>query len=96
MRWTIERLRLAIITVAAVLVLAIIGSIVYGRWRIRHAVQDLPARLGIQIQSTSQDFVLSKTVEGRKLFTLHAAHAISFKTGGRVSLHDVEIDVYNR
>ena len=96
MRWTIERLRLAIIMVAAVLVLAIIGSIAYGRWRIRHAVQDLPARLGIQIQSTSQDFVLSKTVEGRKLFTLHAARAISFKAGGRVSLHAVEIDVYNR
>ena len=96
MRWTIERLRLAIIMVAAVLVLAIIGSIVYGRWRLRHAVQDLPARLGIQIEQTTQGFVLSKTVEGRKLFTLHAAHAISFKTGGRVTLHDVEIDVYNR
>ena len=55
-----------------------------------------PARLGIQIQQTTQGFVLSKTVEGRKLFTLHASRAISFKTGGRVSLHDVEIDVYNR
>jgi lipopolysaccharide export system protein LptA len=96
MRWTIERLRLAIIAVAAVLVLSIIGSIVYGRWRIRHAVQDLPARLGIQIQQTTQGFVLSKTVEGRKLFTLHAAHAISFKTGGRVTLHDVDIEVYNQ
>ena len=96
MRWTIERLRLAIILVAAVLVLSIIGSIVYGRWRVRHAVQDFPARLGIQIQQTTQGFVLSKTVEGRKLFTLHASQAISFKTGGRVSLHDVEIDVYNR
>jgi lipopolysaccharide export system protein LptA len=96
MRWTIERLRLAIIVVAAVLVLSIIGSIVYGHWRVRHVVQDLPSRLGIQIQSTSQGFVLSKTVEGRKLFTLHASRAISFKTGGRVLLHDVEIDVYNR
>ncbi|MGC1870960.1 MAG: LptA/OstA family protein [Acidobacteriaceae bacterium] len=96
MRWTIERLRLAIIVVAAVLVLSIFGSIVYGRWRLRRTVQDLPARLGIQIQSTSQGFVLSKTVEGRKLFTLHAARAISFKTGGRVSLRDVEIDVYNQ
>jgi lipopolysaccharide export system protein LptA len=96
MRWTIERLRLAIVLVAAVLVLSILGSIVYGRWRLRHVVQDLPARLGIQIQSTSQGFVLSKTIEGRKLFTLHAAHAISFKTGGRVLLHDVEIDMYNR
>jgi lipopolysaccharide export system protein LptA len=96
MRWTIERLRLAIIVVAAMLVLSIVGSIVYGRWRIRHVIQDLPARLGLQIQQTTQSFVLSKTDEGRKLFTLHAARAISFKSGGRVLLHDVEIDVYNR
>ncbi len=96
MRWTIERLRLAIIVVAAMLVLSIIGSIVYGRWRIHHAVQDLPARMGLQIQQTTQGFVLSKTDEGRKLFTLHASRAISFKTGGRVQLHDVEIDIYNR
>jgi len=78
------------------LVLSIIGSIVYGRWRIRHAVQDLPSRLGIQIQSTSRDFTYSKTDGGRKIFTLHAARAISFKAGGRVLLHDVEIDMYNR
>lgn len=96
MRWTIERLRRGMIVAAAVLVLSIVGSIVYGRWRLRHAVQDLPSRLGIQIQSTSQDFVLSKTEEGRKLFTLHAAHAISFRTGGRVLLHNVEIDIYNQ
>jgi lipopolysaccharide export system protein LptA len=96
MRWTIERLRRGIIVAAAVLVLSIVGSMVYGRWRLRHAVQDLPSRLGIQIQSTSQGFVLSKTEEGRKLFTLHAARAISFRTGGRVLLHDVEIDIYNQ
>src|SRR5487761_1424593 len=96
MRWTIERLRLAIIVVAALLVLCILGSIVYGRWRIRRVVQDLPSRLGIQIKSTSRDFTYSKTEGGRKIFTLHAARAISFKTGGRVELHDVEIDMYNR
>jgi lipopolysaccharide export system protein LptA len=96
MRWTVERLRLAIIVVAAMLLLSIVGSIFYGRWRIRHVVQDLPSRLGIEIQQTTQGFVLSKTAEGRKLFTLHAARAISFKTGGRVQLRDVEIDIYNR
>ncbi|MHB1935943.1 MAG: LptA/OstA family protein [Acidobacteriaceae bacterium] len=96
MRWTIERLRLGIIVVAAMLLASIVGSIVYGRWRIRQVTQDLPSRLGIQIKSTSQHFVLSKTDEGRKLFTLHASRAISFKTGGRVLLRDVEIDMYNR
>jgi len=96
MHWTIEQVRRGIIVAAAVLVLSIVGSIVYGHWRLRRAVQDLPSRLGVQIQSTSQDFVLSKTEEGRKLFTLRAARAISFRTGGRVLLHDVEIDIYNQ
>lgn len=96
MRWTIERLRLAIILAAALLLISIVGSIFYGRWRLRRATQDLPARLGIQIQQTTQGFVLSKTEQGRKIFTLHAARAIVFKTGGRVMLHDVEIDMYHQ
>ena len=96
MRWTIEKLRLAIIVAAAALLVSIVGSIFYGRWRLRQATQDLPARLGIQIQQTTQGFVLSKTEQGRKIFTLHAARAVAFKTGGRVMLHDVEIDMYHR
>ncbi len=96
MRWTIERLRLAIIVAAAVLLGSIAGSIFYGRWRLREVAQDLPARLGIQIQQTTQGFVLSKTEQGRKVFTLHAARSVAFKTGGRVLLHDVEIDMYHR
>ena len=96
MRWTIERLRLAIITVGVVLLVSILGSILYGRWRMQQLVQDLPAHLGLQIQQTTQDFVLSKTEQGRTVFTLHAARAVAFKTGGRVLLHDVEIDIYNR
>lgn len=96
MRWTVARLRLGIVVLAVVLLLSIAGSIVYGRWRLRHLAQDLPGRLGIQIQQTTQGFVLSKTEQGRTIFTLHAARAIAFKTGGLVSLHDVEIDMYNR
>ncbi len=96
MRWTIERLRLAIVVVATMLLVFIAGSIFYGRWRLRRIAQDLPGRLGIQIQQTTQGFVRFSTEGGRRVFTLHAAHAISYKTGGRVMLHDVEIDMYNR
>ncbi|MEO6830462.1 MAG: hypothetical protein ABI164_11690, partial [Acidobacteriaceae bacterium] len=96
MPWTIERLRLGIVALAVLLVLAITGSFFYGRWRLRHIAQDLPARLGIQIQQSTQGFVLTKTDKGRPLFTLHAARAVEFKSGARVSLHDVEIDIFNR
>ncbi len=97
MPWTIERLRLAIVALAAALLFAIVGSFFYGRWRLRHIAQDLPARLGLQIQQSTQGFVLSQSNDqGRTIFTLHAARAIAFKSGGRVLLHDVEIDVFNQ
>lgn len=96
MPWTIERLRLAVMAMAAVLLLAIVGFFVYGRWRLRHVAQDLPSRLGLQIQQSTRGFVLSKTEQGRTVFTLHAARAVAFKSGGRVLLHDVEIDLFNR
>lgn len=93
---TIERLRLAIMVSVGLLLLGIAGSFVYGRWRLRHVAQDLPARLGIQIQQSTQGFVLSKTEQGRPLFTLRAARAVQFKSGAHVSLHNVQIDLYNR
>ncbi len=96
MPWTIERLRLAVMALAVVLLLAIVGFFVYGRWRQRHVAQDLPSRLGFQIQQSTRGFVLSKTEQGRTVFTLHAARAVAFKSGGRVLLHDVEIDLFNR
>jgi lipopolysaccharide export system protein LptA len=94
--WTIERLRLAVLILAGVLLLAIVGFVIYSHWRLRHIAQDLPARLGISIQQTTRGYVLSKTEQGRTIFTLHAARAIQFKSGKRVSLHDVQIDMYSR
>ena len=96
MGWTIERLRIAIVAIAAFLVLAIFGFLLYSRWRARHLAQDLPAHLGVQIQQSTQGFVLSKTEKGRTMFTLHASRALAFKSGGRVLLHNVHMDVYNQ
>lgn len=97
MRWTIERLRLAIVALAALLLLSIVGFMIYGRWQVRHTARDLPARLGIQVRQSTKGFVMSKFDSGdRTSFTLHAARAVEYKSGGRVLLHDVEIDIYNR
>src|SRR5665213_168795 len=94
---TIERLRAAIVALAVLLLLAIASSFFYGRWRLRHIAQDLPARLGLQIQQSTQGFSLSRSNgRGRTLFTLHAARAVEFKSGGRVSLHDVKMELYGQ
>lgn len=97
MRWTVERLRVAIMALAALLLLFIVGFMIYGHWQVRHTARDLPARLGIQVQQSTKGFVMSKFDSGdRTSFTLHAARAVEYKSGGRVLLHDVEIDIYNR
>ncbi len=96
MAWTVERLRRILVALAALLVLVLAGSVLYGRWRLRRATQDLPARLGLQIQQSTQGFVLSKSEGGRPLFTLRASRAVQFKAGSRVVLHQVHIDLYNQ
>ena len=60
---------------------------------VRHA---LPARLGTEIQSSTQGFTLSKSQSGRTLFTIHAAKAVEYKNGGHAELHDVNIVVYGK
>jgi lipopolysaccharide export system protein LptA len=96
MAWTVERLRRILVALAALLVLVLAGSVLYGRWRLRRATQDLPARLGLQIQQSTQGFVLSKSEGGRPLFTLRASRAIQFKSGSHVSLHQVQIELFNQ
>jgi lipopolysaccharide export system protein LptA len=95
MRVTIERLRLAILVVAGFLLVGVLSFFGYARWQVRRIGRDLPAKLGIEIQQSSNGFTFSKSQGGRTLFTLHAAKAVQFKSGGHATLHDVSITVYD-
>lgn len=90
-RWT---------ALAAFLMLAVIaGFYGYARWRIQHAVQGLPAKLdklGIEVKQTAEGFSVSKSEQGRTIFTARASRAVQLKDGGRVELHNVVITVYGR
>ncbi len=79
---------------AAVAVVA--GFYLRARFEMRTALKNLPGKLGIEIQQTSEGFSLSKSEGGRTLFTIHASKATQFKAGGRAELHDVNIVVYGR
>lgn len=96
MRTTAERLRWWIAGVAAVLLVAISIYVILGRVKQRILRHDLPERLGVNIQQDSNGFTLSKSQEGRTLFTLHAARALQYKAGGEAKLHDVSIVFYGR
>src|SRR5450755_3695571 len=93
---SIPRLRIwfAVLALAAVAVVG--GFYLRARMELRNALRDLPGKVGIDIQQTSEGFTMSKSEGGRTLFTIHASKATQFKAGGHATLHDVNIIVYGR
>src|SRR5450759_589031 len=81
----------------AILMIATVGGMYfYARWRVRTVVHDIPAKIGLGIQQTADGFSVSKSVEGRTLFTVSASKAVQFKAGGHAELHDVKIVIYGK
>lgn len=79
----------------AILMIAIVaGMYWYARWRVRNALHELPQKIGVEISQTAEGFSISKSDQGRTLFTVSASKAVQFKQGGRAELHDVKIVVY--
>src|SRR5579872_4924742 len=93
MRVTIERLRLGIVVAAALLMAVVLGFFLYGRYRFRHFERDLPGRLGMNIQESTNGFSFTQNSHGHPLFTLKAAKQIQMKSG-HVLLHNVDITLY--
>jgi lipopolysaccharide export system protein LptA len=81
---------------ALAIVAVVAGFYLYARFQLRLSLKNLPGKIGIDIQQTTEGFTLSKSEGGRTLFTIHASKATQFKQGGHAELHDVNIIVYGR
>ena len=82
---------------AAILMIAIVaGMYFYARWRVRGAIHEVPAKIGLEIQQTAEGFSISKSEQGRTEFTVSASKAVQFKEGGLADLHNVKIVVYGK
>jgi lipopolysaccharide export system protein LptA len=92
----IPRLRRWFAAAAIALIIVVAGFYFYARLRVRRAVQDVPEKLGVEIQQSTEGFSLSKSEGGRTIFTVRAAKAVQYKQGGRAELRDVNIVVYGR
>ena len=79
-------------TIAAVLLVA--GAYFYARHRITNALQQVPSKIGLEIKQSATGFTISKSEQGRTLFTIQASKAVQFKEGGHAELHDVQITLY--
>jgi lipopolysaccharide export system protein LptA len=81
---------------AILMIATVAGMYFYTRWRVHKVVHDIPAKIGLDIQQTAEGFSISKSEEGRTLFTVSASKAVQFKGGGRAELHSVKIVIRTR
>jgi lipopolysaccharide export system protein LptA len=81
-------------TIAVILIVA--GVHFHSRHRLQNALQQVPEKIGLEIQQSATGFTISKSEQGRTLFKVDASKAVQFKEGGRVELHEVVITVYGR
>ena len=93
---SVSRLRRWFALGVIVMVVTVGGMYFYARWSLRKAVREVPAKLGLDIQQTAEGFSISKSEQGRTLFTVSASKAVQFKQGGRAELHNVKIVVYGK
>src|SRR5271165_896928 len=92
----VSRLRRWFALGAILMVATVAGMYFYARWSLRRAIHDVPAKMGLEIQQTAEGFSISKSIEGRTLFTVSASKAVQFKGGGRAELHNVKIVIYGK
>jgi len=78
--------------IAALLLVA--GVYFYARHRVQNALKQIPEKIGLEIKQSATGFTVSKSEQGRTLFTIQASKAVQFKQGGRAELHDVQITLY--
>ena len=90
---SVERLRRGLLAGAFLLVVVIAGFLAYAHYRARRFLTELPKKLGADIRQETNAFTWSQTVQGKTVFTLHAAKSVQHKDG-KYTLHDVGIAVY--
>src|SRR3984893_7528812 len=93
---SVSRLRRWFATGAVGLVLVVAAVYFYARHRVRNALQEVPAKIGLEVQQSAQGFTVSRSEQGHTLFKIQASKAVQFKQVGRAELHDVTITLYGR
>lgn len=91
----IERLRLYLAVSAGLLLAILIGFIGTARYLKRHALARLGSKLGVDIRSETNGFTYSQSLQGRTIYTIHAAKEIEHASGV-IGLHDVSMIIYGR
>ena len=82
--------------VGAGLLAAVIGAFLgYAHYRAHRFLAGLPRKLGVDIQREADGYTYSQSVQGKTVFTIHAAKAVQHRDG-KTTLHDVDIILYGQ
>jgi lipopolysaccharide export system protein LptA len=95
MNVSVERLRAWLLVGAGLLVLVVAAFLGYAHYRAHRFLKNLPAKLGVDVRRESNNVTYSQSVEGRTVYTIHAAKAVE-RADGKMTLHDVGIVLYGR
>ncbi len=97
-RLSIERLRMLVLVAAGLLVVALAGSLALLRWKSRLILNEIPKRLGVDIQQEANGVTYTQSRGGHTLFKIHAGKVTQLKEGSKEGskalLHDVQIELY--
>ena len=91
-----KRLRKVFAAAAVLIVLIVAGIYLRGIFKANPDVPKSPKSIPPDVLQSASGFNLSKSENGKTLFTLHAASVQQYKEGGKAALHDVSIIVYGR
>src|ERR1700716_2911162 len=95
MNVSIERLRFWLLVGAGLLVIVIAAFLGYAHYRAHRYLRDLPQKLGMDVRRETNNVTYSQSVQGRTVYTIHAAKAVE-RSDGKMTLHDVGIVLYGR
>src|SRR5580693_5072212 len=95
MNVSVERLRFWLLAGAGLLVIVIAAFLGYAHYRAHRFLRDLPQKLGVDIRRETNNVTYSQSVQGRTVYTIHAAKAVE-RSDGKTILHDVGIVLYGR
>src|SRR5882757_22446 len=95
MNVSIERLRFWLLVGAGLLVIVIAAFLGYAHYRAHRYLRDLPQKLGVDVRRETNNVTYSQSVQGRTVYTIHAAKAVE-RSDGKMTLHDVGIVLYGR
>src|SRR5437879_5781868 len=81
---------------AIALFAVVLGFYAYARYRVHRAINEIPKRLGADIQQSANGFTYTQSAGGRTIYSISAKKAIQFKGSQKAALNDVRIIVYGR